>query len=198
MSKVTSKTANREVWLQKGIVLLAKKFFTENGYELPEKLGVSCGFPRGGKKAIGQCFYPDSSSDGTTQMFVCPTQANRITVLGILLHEMIHACTGPGVGHKGLFKKLALEFGFAGKMTATIVEGGSDLDKALELIAEKLGDYPHAAMRTRPSKVPPPRDWIRLVSDTDPKYNVILSLAMFEEFGAPVDPWGDLMQPKED
>jgi hypothetical protein len=195
MNKKTHTT--REGWLNAAMVALDKKFFSENGYDLPEKLQVSCGFPRGGGgKAIGQCWDPTISGDGTTQMFICPSQSDPITVLGILLHEMIHAVVGLKAKHGGPFRKLVKEFGLAGKMTATFAEEGSEVHKTLEVISGRLGAYPHAAMQKRmkrPSNRGP--GWIRLVSPENPEYKSAIDPNVMEELGAPRDPWGNEMVP---
>lgn len=192
MTKTTHNT--REGWLIDAVIALDKTFFKENGYELPEKLQVSCGFPRGTSKAIGQCWDPKVSGDKTTQMFVCPSQGDPITVLGIVLHEMIHASVGVEVGHKGIFRKLAKEFGFVGKMTATQVEPGSPLNGALNVIHASLGEYPHAPMQKR-SKVAKRTGWIRLMSPEVEEYRALVSPAMLDEHGVPRDPWGNEMVP---
>lgn len=186
------KHKTREGWLTDGMERLAKKFFKENGYELP-KMRVSCGFPRGHATAIGQCWDKTSSKDKTYEMFICPTQDDPVEVLQILLHEMIHAGVGLKCGHKGAFRKLAKEFGMAGKMTSTYAEKGSELFLSLSAVAEKLGPYPHAPMQkkvraTKPSK------WVRYKSMNEDTYRVVINGERAEEYGAPRDPWGDEME----
>ena len=188
---------NRETWLEQAIVALDKAFFTENGYELPKKLQVSCGFPFASSKAIGQCWSPSRSADKTTQMFISPTEANPNTVLAILLHEMIHACVGTEAGHKGPFRKLAKQFGLAGRMTATYVEGGTDLHMALKVMVGRLGAYPNAAMTKSTKKGSGGSGWVRLMSITEETYTVMVSPRKLEEFGYPMDPWGNMMEVKQ-
>lgn len=189
---------NREAWLQAAMTELDKAFFAENGYKLPERLEVSVGFARGSKKAIGICFDPVHSVEQATQMWVCPTQDEPTRVLDILLHEMIHASVGCEEGHKGLFRKLAKEFGLEGKMTATYVTEGTELHKRLASIATTLGPYPHKKMVLKPKeKGKGGSGWIRLVSPNDETYKVVISPKVLEEHGAPTDPWGDLMEQVE-
>ncbi len=190
-----AKTHNtREGWLFTAVEALDKGFFASAGYELPEKLQVSCGFPRAASKAIGQCWDPEASADGTTQMFVCPSLGNAVTVLAVLLHEMIHASVGIKIGHKGIFRKLAKEFGLAGKMTATFAEEGSELHLKLEKMSSSLGKYPHAPMQKR-IKRSAAGGWVRLASTEVPEYRVTISPKMLEGHGVPVDPWGNDMEP---
>lgn len=186
----------REGWLLAGAKLLDKQFFDGNGYTLPKKLACSCGFPRGAKgKAIGQCWGTVHSTDGTANMFICPTQDDAVQVLGILLHELIHAWNDCKDGHKGPFKKLVKEFGLAGKATATYVDENSELFAKISHIASELGPYPHKKMV--PVKKTTERGsmggWLRLTSPNDEKYKVLISPKQLEEHGAPVDPWGDKM-----
>lgn len=190
----------REGWLVAAMGLLDAKFFNGNGYTLPERRSCSCGFPKGGKgHAIGQCWPPETSSDGTINMFICPTQDDPIKVLDILLHELIHAQVGCKEGHKGPFKKMAKEFGLVGKMTATYAEPGSDLWRALSHISEQLGPYPHKAMQ--PTKRKSDRGsmggWVRLQSVNDEEYKCLVSPKQLDANGLPRDPWGDEMVPVE-
>lgn len=189
----------REGWLIAARDLLAREFFEKAGYKLPEKMACSCGFPRGGKKAIGQCWHPETSADGTTHMYVCPTQAEPIRVLDILLHEMVHASLGTEVGHKGPFKKVVKEFGLAGKATATYAEEGSECWLRLSHIAEQLGPYPHAAvdLSKAQKKGKGGSGWVRLQSPTVEEYRLVISPKMIEEHGLPLDPWGEQMEPVE-
>jgi hypothetical protein len=190
----------REGWLREAVAHLDKKFFQEHGYELPEKVAVSCGFPKGGgSKAIGQCWHPEVAADGTHHLFICPTQDDPVRVLDILLHELIHACVGTEHGHKKPFKDMAREFGLKGKPTATYVPEGTETYFKLCRIKEALGPYPHKKMQ------PPPKPkgkggsgWIRMVSPETDLYKVVVSPRMLEEYGAPRDPWGNEMVPKED
>lgn len=186
---MTIKSKNREAWLEAGMKLLDKKYFKGNGYELPGKLKASCGWPLGSPKAIGQCFYPDHSADGTTNLFIGPTESDSISVLDVLLHEMIHASTGPGVGHRGLFRKMALEFGMVGPMKSAHAETGSLLHKELILLVEKLGEYPHASM-IKKQKVKKSSGWVRLMSCENEEYTLVISHKSLDEHGWPVDPWG--------
>lgn len=185
----------RESWLNNAMVALNKEFFAANGHELPKKMRMSCGFPKAaGHRAIGQCFDTPVSADETYEMFICPTQAEPVRVLDIALHEMIHACVGIEAGHKGPFRKMAKEFGLAGKMTATVAEEGSELHKRLSRIARSLGKYPHAAMK--PKRMPKkPNPWVRYVSPQEETFKVVVNENRVEEFGPPRDPWGNEMEP---
>jgi hypothetical protein len=184
----------RELWLDKAVQALETQVFKSLGHKMPEKWEISCGFPYGHAKAIGQCFDPVHSPEGVTHMFVCPTQHVAMEVLAIIAHEMCHAIVGCECGHKGEFKKIARAIGLEGKLTATFVSDGSELYSKLTAIAEKLGDYPHKGMVKRAkSKRGPMGGWVRLMSESDETYKVVISPKVLEEHGAPVDPWGEPM-----
>jgi len=204
MSKNTHTT--REGWLQAATKALDAKFFSGKGYKLPEKLGCSCGFPRGHARAIGQCWHPSVAKDGTTHIFICPSQDDTMRVLDILLHELIHAAVGLACGHRGAFKKLATEFGLTGKMTATVCEPGSELHRQLASIATELGDYPHSAMGKRNTKGDGDegegegkggaRPWSMWISVNNPEFKVYAHAGQVAEFGEPRDPDGGRMYMK--
>lgn len=184
----------REGWLKSAMILLDQKFFAGRGHELPPNVKCSCGFPKyGSGKAIGQCWDHVVSTNGTYEMFICPTQDDPMRVLDILLHEMIHACVGIKAGHKGPFKRMAQAFGLEGKMTATFVTEGTELHAHLKEIADTLGPYPHAALKPakKPSRQP---KRIVFYSVREPKFMVTCKLPVVDEFGAPKDPWGDTMK----
>jgi len=135
----------REAYLKAAAVLLYKTLFADNDIPTPEKYRVSCGWPAGKRKAIGQCFPTTMSSDGHSEMFVSPSRDEIIDVLGILIHEMIHASDDCANGHKGPFRKWAISVGLEGKMTATVVS--ESLRGYLEKkVIKKLGPYPHAKL----------------------------------------------------
>lgn len=186
----------REGWLIEAVKKLDEEFFKGRGYDLPKKLGVSCGFPLGKRSAIGQCWDPEVCEDGTVHMFICPSIGEAVRVLDILLHEMIHAYCGIEAGHKGPFRKLVKEFGLMGKMTATYAEENTDLYNTLQVMAGTLGKYPHSALdKSRKKKPKVENKWVRYVSLNDETYKVVINRDKVEEFGIPKDPMGDDMVP---
>jgi len=143
-----AKFATREEWLV-ACAAAVRPLFDEQGAPDYPKFRVSCGFPKGGRRAIGEAWTPDSSGDGTAELFVSPeletlVEAGSAGVVDVLVHELIHAVVGNEHGHKGPFRKLAKGIGLEGKMTATVA-GNELADKLLHLIAP-LGPYPHAQL----------------------------------------------------
>lgn len=135
----------REDWLTQAGAETAQLLSDRAGVKVPS-LYVSVGFPRGSRgkrRAVGQCWPGTLSADKRPHVFVCPSQNDAVTVLGILVHEQIHAVF-PDAGHKGEFVKAARAVGLQKPWTATTV--GEDLTLRLNDIVGRLGAYPHAAL----------------------------------------------------
>lgn len=194
---VNDKYPTRENWLDAAVALLSERFFKPEDLELPKNLKVGIGFS-GGEKAIGTCFKGDVTENDTTHIFICPTLGKDVTrVLDVLLHEMIHAAlnlTNPDHKHGPEFRKVAVGFGLTGKMTATVVEEGSDLDLNLQDLAEELGVYPHSPIILKKQKAAPVvSKWVGFTSIADPKYKVDANIDRVIEHGRPRDYNGDPM-----
>ena len=186
----------RETYLQAAAEKLDKLYFSGRGNTLPN-IRVSCGFPRStkGYKAIGQCWDGNMSEDGTFEIFICPTQAEPIRVIDILLHEMIHAAVGLECKHRGPFRIMAREFGFAGKLTATYAEKGTTLHRALQKVADELGEYPHAEMTPKKKTAKKATGSVTFVSTRVETYKVTMRQTQVLEYGVPKDPWANDMVP---
>lgn len=190
---------NREQWLNEGMELLKNKYFAEYDTTVgrfPEKLRVSVGWCRS-KKAIGECWNPECSTEGAVEMFISPKLGEPVEVLACLLHELIHAFIGNDKKHGSEFKELARKFGLAGKLTATYAEPESILWVELKGLAEQLGDYPHKAMMLSGLLVKEPSTkeklWVRYVSTKIPSYKVVASTRQVDQYGVPRDPLGEEM-----
>jgi hypothetical protein len=138
--------ATREEWLTRAITLIDDTVFIGR---MPSQWRVSCGFPS--KKAlstkgraVGQCFSPECSDDGVTEIFVSPVLDDVETILGVLTHEMIHAIVGIDEGHRGAFADVWESVGFAGKKTECTL--GSNLKMLLHSLLPILGPYPHSML----------------------------------------------------
>lgn len=136
----------REEWLN----LLSKRYLwpliADHDGAIPVNVRMSVGFPsrsRNTYKAVGQCWYPDSSSDKTFEVFVSPVLSDYDTC-HVLLHELVHASVGPGHGHKGPFRKLAKAVGLEGKMTATVPSVALAVE--INCWLSELPKYPHAKL----------------------------------------------------
>ena len=196
----------REGWLVDAVKHIERDIINKQGCHMPEKWGVSCGFPRGSRTATGQCWDPAVSADGTTHIFICPSVDDEMEVLGILTHEMIHASVGIEHKHGGRFKKVARGAGLVGKLTATDVEEDTELHMQLTAIAVMLGAYPHAKIHKSGSgrgkgggggegegEGKAKGKYMKLVSVSDPEFKVFISPKVLAERGSPMDPDGKTM-----
>jgi len=121
---------------------------------LPTNLRVACSNPSGGirNRVRGECVYPQSSADGSFEIWISPKIDDVETVLCVLLHELIHATLENwerGAGHGKRFWRLAKVLGFSRPLTtATIAtdDAGRNLRSLLNVWAAALGDYPHAGV----------------------------------------------------
>ena len=125
-------SVERQEWLEKASVRLARLFAASDEYTVPANIRISVGFPKGrtGKSAaIGQCWGPQSSADGHMELFISPAlgvssaetaETESVFALSVLAHEMVHAIVGVAAGHKSPFRKLATRINLEGKMTATV------------------------------------------------------------------------------
>ena len=142
-----AKQMNRENWLQQ-VASALEPIFASKGAPLPG-YRVSCSFPSTGglsakRKTIGQCWDASASADGTTEIFISPTQDDPVEVAATLCHELVHAAVSVAAGHGPAFRKVALEMGLQGKMTAT--EAGENFKTMIAPILAQVGEYPHARL----------------------------------------------------
>lgn len=192
----TTKHKTREGWLNAAALKL-RPVFKKAEAELPEKVMMGCGWPKGGKaEVIGQCFGKTWTQDGTVHIFISPTQADSVKVLATLAHELVHASLGEEKGHGKEFKKLARAIGLEGKLTATTVSEASPLHSILVKIVEQIGEYPHSAMKPgggKGSEGEGGGGWKRLYSPILKGYSVVISPKSLEEYGYPMDAVGNKM-----
>ena len=143
---------SREEWLDEATATLTEWVVKcEDATEYPKPY-VSIGFPKTGQgasaRAIGQCWDKAASDDKKcAHIFVSPTLSDDIEVLSTLLHELIHASVGTKCGHRGPFRRVALELGFMAPMTST--PPGDELKARLTFLSQWLGAYPHSALKKK-------------------------------------------------
>lgn len=189
---------NRESWLNKAIKELSKRYFSTPQLTLPSKIMVSCGIPGGKQNAIGQCWDPIVTKDGTTHIFICPSLVDPVEILSTLLHELVHAAIGIHNGHNHIFKRTVQRLGLEGKPTATYAAKNSTLYVELEEISTTLGQYPHSQMLKRKGlkKVNLDKN-VKLFSPINVEYTITIKESVLRT-GTPVDPWGHNMVKKQD
>jgi len=179
------KTTSREIWLQRLVEQLNRKLFDK---KMPA-YRVTCGWPSRGalatkQRTIGQCFYPAASKDKTTELIVSMALDDPMEVAAVIAHEMVHAVVGPEAGHKGPFRKLALQIGLEGKMTATVA--GETFKQTVQPILDKLGTYPHAKVDGRERVKKQTTRLIKAVCECG--YTVRITRKWIDELGAPLCP----------
>lgn len=183
----TYKHKTREDWLRAAYELLAPILLENCTQDLPEKIHILTSWPHGSKKAIGMQFGQSWTQDKSIYIAISPVLGgDRVEMLGVLLHEMIHAL---GISKHGKdFKKVALACGLEGEMKATTV--GKELSERLLPLVTKLGDYPHTSMNPPTSERKPAarKQILKFVSPVDPDYTCWLTPAQAERIGPPVCP----------
>lgn len=181
---------NREDWLNAFAQAAARPFMELSGYAIPDNVRISVGFPLTGSKkskAIGQCWDYTASKDGHFEIFIHPQLGESRMVAATLTHELVHAVVGLEAKHGSEFKKVALDVGLRGKMTATTV--GEEWDQWAGPVLAELGPIPHAALEGGVSNAPKEqknRQIKAVCSDCDFIFRAARSkmMAIIEECGA--------------
>lgn len=185
MSNPTSapKYDTREAWLNAAYALLRPKFDelaelvnvaaeatgkTLPGiavYTMPERVHISVGFGYGAKREneiiVGQTWIRERSADKVNHVFVSPEIEHASTVLGIMIHEMLHVLFDGEHGHDRVFAAFGQALGLTGKPTEMLP--GPAFEMELMLMAEaQLGAYPHSALHVerKPAVVPVPGELV--------------------------------------
>ena len=139
----------REAWLQAACTLVAP-ILDQGGVTALSDVRVSCGWPARGalsmtRRSMGECWHGENNKDHLAHVFVSPCLEDACEVVGVLVHELIHASLPPKTGHKAAFARAAMACGLDGKPTATTV--GDALAKRINAeILPALGSYPHQAI----------------------------------------------------
>jgi hypothetical protein len=177
------KHATREAWLEAAIAEMAE-WFEQIDAPLPPRLRVSTGFPSAWSRKnlnenrfIGQCWSQKAADDGVSQIFVSPIVGDAVRALDVLAHELVHAAVGTEAGHGKVFKRAARAVGLDGPMKATTA--GPVLRARLDaLVEQRLGPYPHAALR--PTVIKRQTTRMRLVQCVECEYKLRGSLATLQ------------------
>mgnify|MGYP006908282238 FL=1 len=147
--------SNRETYLENATDILRKGLFKDKGYKVPKvQLSVSWATKGNrtrhgeGVKVLGQCFPTGLCDSGINQVNITPyldgtSLSGTLRILGVLVHELVHAVDDCASGHGAPFKRCATAVGLTGKMTATTeTEWLQDYLKAN--VIKPLGLFPHA------------------------------------------------------
>lgn len=193
----------REEYLELAVQAIIADIFTPAEIEVPP-VRVSVGWPggRGPKKnVIGQCFDKRVSKDGKAQIFVTPAIDDAYVTIETLTHELIHAIVEGHEdengevkhhGHRGEFITVAKAIGFEKPWKET--PASPELREKLQAIADRLGAYPHAAITMEDRPTVQKTYYLKYVSPENSDYFVRVTATKVEEYGAPLDPWGNEME----
>jgi len=185
----------REQWLAAAAEEVSG-LFTRAGLNIPKNIRFACSWPvgsRGSKKILGQCVAPEASADGATEVYVVPTIAEPHKVLGVLVHELVHAAVGVRHGHKAPFKAACDKLGLVGKATQALP--GPALEAELAPVVELLGAYPHAPVNLDGRK----KQGTRMLKAVCPETGYTVRLTRkWAEMGLPISPAGCEMQLVDD
>lgn len=142
---MSTKHETREAWLVAAAETLNDWIASETDLKPASRIQVSCGWPRRdrGGQVIGVC-HPKQASMGVNHVFISPTQNDRVCILAVLLHELVHAADDCTHQHKGPFVKAIRALGLEGKPTHT--HAGKELKARLSALAKELGPYPHSVL----------------------------------------------------
>ncbi|HEY8007545.1 MAG TPA: transcription elongation protein SprT [Methylocella sp.] len=136
---------SRESWLRAALTEL-RPYFAKLGLTLPEKIRFAVAFTSHGKKGkvAGECWHAGASDDGHYEIIIRADFADPAEVLGILVHELVHAALPPDVKHGKAFREAALKIGLEGQMRHALP--GTVLRERLNELATSLGPFPHGRL----------------------------------------------------
>lgn len=186
----------REQWLTE-LAKKSEKFFVN--MKLPP-YRLTCGWPLGGalstkRRVLGQCFDSIVSVGGLHELFITPLLSDPLEVAGVVMHEMAHVAAGVKAGHKGRFIKIIQQVGIT-KNKPTQALPGDRLNEWLQKILDRLGPYPHTAMKpVTKDKTKDAKALTLECGSCDAK--VRMSTKWLESAGAPTCGCGTLFVPKD-
>ena len=187
---------SRESWLRAAAKELTE-YFKICGLVIPENIRFAIAFPSTGRRGarIGECWHSSTSEDGNYEIIIRADIADPVEVLGVLVHELIHAVLPIDAGHGKIYKDAAIKVGLEGKMRHAMPS--QLLRPRLVALAETLGALPHARLnidRGRDNKPAdqPKKQKARLLkaecSGEGCGYTVRITAIWVDDIGAPLCP----------
>lgn len=181
-------TNMREEWLINATEL-SKNVFKQVGYSIPENIKLSCSYPSNGKggkkkKPVGQCIDTSASAENNYNILIHPEISDKIEVLGILTHELVHATVGIKEGHNKVFKQCATSVGLEGKMTATTT--GEKFDNLFSDVIKELPDYPHGSIILSDNDKKQTTRMLKLTCENETGLILRMSKGAYDKFGSPL------------
>ena len=144
----TTPSAERQEWVEKALKTL-RNHFDSKGYKVPDNIRVTIGWPKGGRKRIGECFFTEASTDQHFEIFISPELGkggvhSDHPVMEVMAHEICHTIAGFKAKHNKPFKIIAEAIGLTGKMTSTLP--GPMMLEVIKSFEELNGPYPAGAL----------------------------------------------------
>jgi hypothetical protein len=123
-----------------------RSYFTGCGYPLPDHIRFAIAFPSTGRKGnrVGECWHSSTSSDDHYEIIIRADLSEPVEVLGVLVHELVHAVVPVEAKHGKLYRAAAIKIGLEGKMIHALP--GILLRNRLAELAVNLGPLPHARL----------------------------------------------------
>jgi len=157
----------REEWLQRANDIMRVELFKPAGYDLPEDVQITVGYPLGYRSSskmqtVGQCFPRKASSAGVNEVILNiklgstsedkkEIRENTETVLDILVHEDSHAIDDCQHGHGPEFREIATSVGLCGPMRST--KATDELKQFfIDKVISEIGEFPHRALTANRKK----------------------------------------------
>lgn len=139
---------NREHWMNL-MVPHIREHFQAAGFEVPTNMRFTCGFPSkrplGAKRrSIGECWPTSATTDQVHEICVSPVLADPMKVVGVQVHEVVHAVVGLDKKHGAGFALCAGRVGLVKPWTATTES--DELKAAIKGWVDRVGPYPHGAL----------------------------------------------------
>jgi hypothetical protein len=171
---------NREQWLNKLAAAALPKISSRLDMADEEPaIKLSCGFPaqQGKRNNVGAQLIPPAASDEfNAEIFVSPTIAEKSAVIEMVLPLLVAAATGDykqGREYKSALSRVGLN---------TM----PNLPTWAEMIAERMPDYPHAAI-TIPDRKKQTTRLVKVACLND-NYITRISRATVDAMGCPICP----------
>ena len=145
MKSASNYHETREGWLKAATNEL-RSYFIGCGYPLPDKIRFAIGFPSTGRTGnrVGASGHSSTSADDHFEIFIRADLSEPEKVLGVLVHELVHAVVPVEAKHGKLYRAAAVKIGLQGKMVHALP--GILLQKRLGELAAALGPLPHARL----------------------------------------------------
>jgi hypothetical protein len=187
---------SRESWLRAAARELTP-YFKTCGLSIPENIRFAIAFPSTGRQGrrVGECWHCSTSEDGNYEIIIRADIADPVEVLGVLVHELIHAVLPADAGHGKLYREAAVKVGLEGKMRHAMPS--QLLRPRLEALAESLGSLPHARLNiergrdNKPADRPKKQKARLLKAECEGDgcgYTVRITAKWVDEIGAPLCP----------